>query len=187
MEANSRRGGNNVPVYRRAAWDFIREHGAFTTADLAETTGMHWRSACHLARQLADAGVVEPAGKVRRGATGAHMLYRLKDRYTGTPRLIDPVGYWHRQAWQAMRIHRGFTPVDVLRTISPAGVISGRSVKAYCEQLASAGILRKRGRARENGKPGSETVYFLMRDIGPEPPALEALKEPTEKAVSEAL
>jgi hypothetical protein len=68
-------------------------------------------------------------------------------------------------AWQAMRVMRRFTPVDLMTTAE----IGEDNIRKYLKGLSRAGVVRL-VKKRQPGIPGSRDLWMLVRDTGPKPP-----------------
>lgn len=172
---------------RQAIWEWVRSQGCqpFSTTDvdvnLDSSTIREYLAALH------KAGYLEI---ISQGTRGEANTYRLVDdcgveaprlRKDGTP---VTQGNGRQQMWNAMRIIKQFTPVDLAFNASTDDLrVSEADARSYCSALHKAGYLRvaaphKNGRC---GKPGSGkmTTYLLIPAMwtGPQPPQIQRTKQ----------
>ncbi len=154
-----------------------------TTEELAEITGLSRRQVAKTTGRmilrrlverveigcyrLTEAGLAsEKAGEVlTSGPTRKH-----------TGRRANPQGSFRQRAWAAMRMSGKFTVPDLLRLAARPGERGGtaHNLHRYLRALERAGYIRRLP-VRESGtRPGSNGFirWILMRDTGPECPAL---------------
>lgn len=90
-------------------------------------------------------------------------------RTVGSHSKSRPSGEARAQAWQSMRMMQRFTTADLMTT----GSINSDNARKYVRRLADAGYLRV-AKAGVSGRPGSRTLWLLIRDTGPVPPIVWA-------------
>ena len=76
------------------------------------------------------------------------------------------------KAWKVMRGMRSFTAAD----IASVAEVPDENIKHWMRCLVHAGYLRVTGKKRQEGRPGTENVYLLLKNTGPKPPVQKELR-----------
>ncbi|MEL7167560.1 MAG: hypothetical protein AAGL96_19020 [Pseudomonadota bacterium] len=153
---------------QREIWAVLQQRAEFGFADLAEV-GVCSETATEYLRGWVELGLIE-----QHRAQGTRRLYRpvALRAETALPgeRDATPEG----NMWRAMRRNRRFTVTDVACWANAGGVqVSVGQARAYCRQLAAAGILRL---AKRRPRKGAEHVYVLADDLGPLAPHMRRVR-----------
>ncbi len=172
---------------RQAIWEWVRSQGEqpFATTDvdvnLDSSTLREYLLALHRA------GYLEIISQGKRGEANTYRL--VEDCGAEAPRLRKDgttvtQGNGRQQMWNAMRIIKQFTPVDLAFNASTDDHrVAEADARSYCSALYKAGYLRvaaphKTGRCGKTGS-GKLTTYLLIPTMwtGPQPPQIQRTKQ----------
>ena len=76
------------------------------------------------------------------------------------------------KAWKLMRMKQTYT-LNEIATLAEADV---ENIRHYHACLVLAGYARKIGEKRQEGRPGFDNVYRLVKNTGPKPPVQKDLR-----------
>lgn len=76
------------------------------------------------------------------------------------------------RAWKLMRAMRMYTLADIA-TLAESDC---ENIRHYHQCLVRAGYARQVGTRRQEGRPGLDKVYRLVKKTGPKPPVQKALR-----------
>ncbi|QOX79828.1 hypothetical protein FY034_13100 [Trichlorobacter lovleyi] len=172
---------------RQAIWDEVRnkEDWTFTAKEL--DVMLDASTIREYLAALAKAGYLQVISEGKRGESNVYRL--INDVGHEAPRIRKdgtPVtqGNGRLQMWNAMRIIKQFTPVDLAFNATTDEVeIAESEARNYCQALHRAGYLSVKTPAKTGlkGKPGSgqATRYMLIPTMwtGPQPPQIQRTKQ----------
>lgn len=166
-----------VPVGRDALWACLLDldgEGPWTAGEFARRTNLNVGTPRDLVRQLRAGGYLKDVGYKLTGGKNPQEapLYRLTKRPLQAPRLrrdgtVHPERGIER-LWRAMKMAKTFTIAELAQLADggDGAPVNRRTVGAYCNRLAAAGVL---GRVPTADR---ETRYRLVRNLGSKAPKI---------------